>query len=263
MYSRFSFLIMIYLRQQVRKAFSTIELIMVMLVMSLLVFVFVFGKKMVHNSDLIGLMHQYQKYASYIEGFHDRFDYYPGDFNNAYEYWPDYCDSEEECNGDGDDEIEAYEESHLVWLHLRASGVIGGTFTGIGDGDDYTQTGGINVPEGELYPTQFSVVYYEGSEFPDDNHYIIIGGMKSEDLSYGAAIKPDDAYYLDEKLDDAYPSHGIVWGRNGYRGEDYDSSSCLIDTELGEHVSNSTTDSLNVTYNSNVDNRECFLAIRF
>jgi prepilin-type N-terminal cleavage/methylation domain-containing protein len=246
---------------QKQNAFSLLELAFVMVIIGLLASSFQFGKTITKNSNLMSLLKQYDKYTSYIGNFRDRYDAYPGDFSSAYDHWPVECGSAELCNGDGDERIEAYRESHLVWLHLQSARLMGGDFSGAGDGDDNTQTAKVNVPKGRLYPVQFSVVYYEGEEFTQGKNYVIMGAAKSEDIGYGPALTPNDGYYIDEKLDDANPGKGTVLGRNGYVANDYENSNCLIDSN-GVHVANAASTVADALYNTDLGTEECFIAIK-
>lgn len=244
-----------------RNAFTILELVFTMTAIALLAMLIVYGKKLRESSDLAGTMRQYTKFSSYITTFRDRYNNFPGDFAEAYDYWPSACSSAELCNGDGDEKIEAGQESLLVWLHLSQADLLGGVFTGAGD--DISQVGGVNVPKAKLYPNQFSAIYYEGSEFTNNKHYLIIGAAKSEDLSLANGLKPNDAYAIDEKFDDKLPGQGIVLGRNGYQNGDYDNSSCLIDPDNSSHISNNAENIADAIYNGDSDLLECFIAIRF
>jgi prepilin-type N-terminal cleavage/methylation domain-containing protein len=245
-----------------RNAFSLLELTLVMTIIGLIAASFMMGKQLTKGADIRGLMRQYEKYVSAINSFSDRYDDLPGDFNSAYDYWPTACETEAFCNGDGDRKIEAYKESHLVWYHLEQANFIGGGYSGAGDGDDYTQTKLINVPEGALIPVQISAIFYEGTEFPASRHYIIFGAAKSEDIGYGEAFRPNDAHIIDEKFDDARPGKGKVFGRNGYDGTNYTDSNCLIDVD-SVHVDNSDAGAEDSYYNNDIDSVECILALGF
>lgn len=245
-----------------KEAFTLMELVLVMMISGILIASVLIGKEMTSGAELRGLMRQYEKYTSAINNFDDSYGQYPGDFKRAYDYWADSCDSEAVCNGNGDAKIAAYKESHLVWFHLQKANLIGGGYTGEGDGDDNTQTAGVNVPQGELIPVQLSVVYYEGDEFPANQHYMVMGAAKAEDIGYSVALAPNDAYLIDEKFDDAMPSEGKVLGRNGFKEGNYTNSNCLVDSD-NNHVDNDAEILEDIYYNADVDSAECILGLVF
>lgn len=244
------------------KAFTLLELVVTMTIIGLLVASFTVGKYLTQGSELRNLMRQTEKTIGAINNFADRYGQYPGDFNDAYDYWPNACETEEACEGNGNGKIDSNSESLLAWLHLSNSSLITGNYNGQGNGDNVTQTGGINVPKGNFGLIQLGLIYYEAEQFPDSFHYLILGGEKSEDIGYGAAIAPNDAYLIDEKMDDTFPGSGTVIGRNGYKDGDYENSNCLVDN-LDGHVANNATDILDAFYNGNVNGLECMLAIKF
>ncbi|MBT4989651.1 MAG: prepilin-type N-terminal cleavage/methylation domain-containing protein [Rickettsiales bacterium] len=240
-----------------RKAFTLIELAIVMIIIGILISTILFASEFRRSAEVRATMKQILDYQIAYNNFQDRYESRPGDYKRAYDFWPDSCESEAFCNGNGNGLIDTIKEAHLAWLHLANSGFVPGNFAGKGYGDDDTQKADYNAPYGHLQGTQVSLIYTNIDAFPS-THYLIFGGHKESDLGYTAIITPHHAARIDGKLDDGTPN-GMLLGRNGYIDGDWDIAQCIVD-ESDTHLAN-TSDLEGASYYENRgDSQECILA---
>lgn len=242
-------------------AFSLLEMSIVLLIVSILLVVILGAQDMIKGTAMRNIVKEVSNIHIAINNFHDAYNVVPGDTDIVYKYWTADCASSSFCNGDADNILEAYKESHLAWFHLSLAKLFKGTFTGLGDGDTQTQTAGVNVPKSSLFNGQYTILHYHWPEFPDE-HMIILGAKVSGNIGYGTLLDANTAFELDTKLDDGKPSQGIVYGRNGWQNNNWTSSRCLID-DVGAHVNNNENHESNVEYNMNISTDECIMGFRF
>lgn len=241
--------------------FSLVEIAIVLIIMSALITVTLVASDLKKSSDIRALINEIEEIHIALNNFYDLYNTVPGDTDVIYKYWASKCSSSSFCNGDGDNIIEAYKESHLVWVHLLYANLFKGNFTGLGDGDSQTQTAGINVPESALKDGQYSILHYHWPEFPDE-HIILLGAKTPGNIGHSSVIDANSAFDIDTKLDDGKPSTGVVYGRNGWQNNNWTSSRCLINN-VGTHIDNNENHEDNVEYDMNIATNECIMGFRF
>ena len=239
-----------------KKAFSLIELTCVIMIMGFLIVVISGGATFREMAKIRTAIKDFTEFKTAYNHFFARYEAIPGDFGNAYEFWPDQCSSSDFCDGDNNDYIDSYDEAFLAWLHLANSNFIKGNFQGQGYLNDQTALGEYNSPAGPLPSTLYSMVYFTEDAY-DDAHYVILGGFLQDDLGYSAWLTPQQALYIDEKMDDEAPETGSILGRNGYNNG-WDFASCLINS-ADARLAN-TDDLSDSEYNTNINSKECIVA---
>ncbi|MBL6785153.1 MAG: hypothetical protein ISQ32_02490 [Rickettsiales bacterium] len=242
-----------------RSALSIMELVVVIIMLGILTTVVMYNKEFKSAAQVRAAMKQFIDYQADINNFRSRFESLPGDFERAYDFWPDKCASETQCNGDGNGLIDSYKESHLAWLHLADAGYISGNYTGQGYQDNNTSREGVNAPSGAISETQLSLTN-PTYDFLANRNFLIMGSFKSGDLGYGGGISPIQAARIDEKIDNGLPT-GRLSGRNGFVNGSFDSGECLISDA---NIILANTDDLSQSfYNENLGNlKHCILAYR-
>ena len=245
---------------KINSAFSLIEIAIVLTIISILVAVTTVVQGFREGAAIKMVVKEVETINIAVDNFNDAFGTLPGDSDQVYNFWSSKCSSASKCNGDSDQIIEAYKESHLIWLHLVLAGFFEGSFSGKGDGDSKTQTEGVNVPKASFPDAQYSILHYHWNNFPDE-HMILMGGKISGDIGQHAIIDANSAYNIDAKIDDGKPSTGNVYGRNGWNGN-WTTTKCLIDHN-DDHVNNSESKTNNVEYHMNISTKECILGFRF
>jgi prepilin-type N-terminal cleavage/methylation domain-containing protein len=220
------------------KAFSLIELSIVLVILGLLTGGILAGKSLIRASELRSVASDYQRYLTAVHAFKDKYFYLPGDTPNATQFWGALdgnngtnsdCRGESStaltCNGDGDGQLcinnacasNTY-ESYLFWKHLANAGLIEGTYTGSSAAyagntlcpatNQYAA--GCNVPTskiGEAYWLTNWMGQVSGHGQLFDGNY---GNMLVLSLGYlsTSTITAPELWNIDTKLDDGKPAFG-------------------------------------------------------
>lgn len=171
----------------------------------------------------------------------------PGDMTNATAFWgaahatPATCittlgTGTQTCNGNGNGIIgnaggegsdPANNERFRFWQQLVNAGLVNGSYTGIGSaGGESQATIGINVPAAKLTNSGWTPV--RGSPVTDEanantfvgreRNVLIIGAQAAANANrptHEAALKPEEAWGIDLKIDDGKVGVGRVTGRKG------------------------------------------------
>ena len=244
-----------------KQAFSLIELSIAVIIISIISAVTFVANDLRKSAAIRIVAVEVEEINIALTNFYETTNGVAGDFNRAAQFWQSDCAAKSiECNGNGNNIIEAYSESHLAWYHLYLGNFYVGNFSGTGDGDDKTQTANINVAEAAIKHAQYAIIHYHWPEFPDE-HIILLAGKTIGDIGKNAIIDPNTAFSLDEKIDDGKPASGNVYGRNGYN-DDWYSSNCIIDNN-GNRVANSENKDPTWEYNMNISGHECILGFKF
>ena len=112
-----------------KKAFSLVELSVVLIILGLLIAGVVTGKKLVHQAELRKLVELADKYSVAANTFFSIYDALPGDITNASSYWSS-CTTESgvpanTCDGDGDGVIEySNHEDHRALQHMQLAEIV-------------------------------------------------------------------------------------------------------------------------------------------
>lgn len=131
-----------------QKAFSLVELSIVLVILGLLVGGILAGKSLVKASELRKVINDLHDYRTAMYSFRDKYFYWPGDMPNATSFWGSSV-----YNGNGNAIIEdanasanAQGENLGAWQHLQAAGLIKGAFTGANASATPRLRPGVNMP---------------------------------------------------------------------------------------------------------------------
>ena len=232
-----------------RAAFSLVELSIVLVILGLLTGGILAGQSLIHAAELRSITTDYNKYATATRAFRDKYFALPGDMVNATAFWGslggtgadatcqaiDATGGTATCNGDNDGSLlwggnttNRYEWFRF-WQHLANAGLIEGSYTGTGTAG---YAPGINLPASKVTGTVFlprnGLAYtaagvstmYTGSTnaFAGDYGKSVLSytGLNPSSATAGSwALKPEDAWNLDTKLDDGMPGTGKVMSNKG------------------------------------------------
>jgi prepilin-type N-terminal cleavage/methylation domain-containing protein len=216
---------------QNKQGFSLIELSIVLTIIALLFTGITFGRSLITQSNLLSIITQVNEYEDATMKFKEKYGALPGDMTNAYDYWGSDCDATaSNCNGDGDDIIEASasandNEIYRFWQHLTLSNYIGGytikgNFTGAGIGTGDGASIGINVPKTALQNIGVGVLtaalsnysYLSGTEYTEIKEFFFVGGTTTDEPIKRQVLISKHAHFIDSKIDDGLPGLGGVLG---------------------------------------------------
>ncbi len=204
------------------KAFSIIELSIVIMIIALLVVAIAAGQKLLKNSELKTAVHELNLYQNAWQNFYIKYRALPGDMSNAYDFFNNLSSCTDDdtnsvstgCNGNGDAQIALSTEAANVWRHLSLAELIPGSFTGELNVPARLAE---NVPESVLRSNGYSIFYDETHGPLNLNIYansLFLGGSanNSDVATNAAALEVQDAYQLDSKLDDGFATTGKFLG---------------------------------------------------
>ena len=213
-----------------RKAFSLVELSVVLIILGLLIAGVVTGKKMINNAKLMKTLAVIEEYNASISMFYASYDALPGDMNNAYSYFTSDCagGDQDECNGDGDLRIEFAtnntNEIAKIFHHINISGIWAKNWVG---NHSYTPNSAVDAAGNTCSSSNYGVV--PGATSPTfgdttiaitaayiaesvNNNLFIIGGSKCNDYPVYQGFTPLVASQIDIKYDDGVANTGNVLG---------------------------------------------------
>ncbi len=224
------------------KAFSLVELSIVLVILGLLTGGILSGQSLIRASELRGVTTEYQVYQSAINSFRDKYMGYPGDFRDATKFWGRLSadascvtnsaagvSTSGVCDGNGDGNLithnavssggESY-ENYQFWRQLALAGLVEGSYTGLaGAANGSTALIGENVPKSRLNNAGWST--NRPPIAGDANIYAVqygnvfyYGAPVSNNLTSGATLRPEEAWNIDTKVDDGRPAYGKVIARN-------------------------------------------------
>jgi prepilin-type N-terminal cleavage/methylation domain-containing protein len=199
------------------KAFTLLELSIVIVVMGLFMGAVMAGKSVLRASKLRGAMAETQRFTQAIVAFQEKYQAMPGDFAAASTTWAGTGD------GDGDGRVVVYanavpvpNEQYLVWKHLAKAGLLTGSYTGAAGAP---ATGAVleqNVPESEVTSGGWQLFFNNADEVGGGltmsfttvsyNHYLLLHEPEEGE----AAISPSEGKLIDTKIDDGIASTGNV-----------------------------------------------------
>lgn len=215
------------------RAFSLVELSIVLVILGLLAGGIMVGQNMIRGAELKGVISDISTYQSAYTNFRDKYQSYPGDMPDATNNWGiragatgndttcrdtigSYTGT---CNGNGDNRIDESGGSNpatvferwLAWQHLSLAGMIEGKFTGASnDAGPFTRAPGINGPTWSLGSSVFSDIVFLVGPVSGSPHYFD-GPYNNNTLWIGQNIAtPDELWSIDSKIDNGLPGTGSV-----------------------------------------------------
>lgn len=225
-----------------QRGFSLVELSIVLVILGLLTGGILAGQSLIRAAELRSVTTEYQRYIAAVQSFRDKFMGLPGDIGNATKFWGDdntYCPDAAitngtpgTCNGNGDGNLSSSTtasttaENYRFWQQLALAGLIEGSYTGIsGPLGNRQVLLGTNAPASKLKPagwytepmgiqTSASIFAWEGSY----GNPFYFGAAETNDIVEISAIKPEELWNIDSKLDDGQPAYGNVRDYKNFTG---------------------------------------------
>ena len=250
-----------------KSGFSLVELSIVLVILGLLTGGILAGQSLIRAAELRAVTTEYQRYATAIQSFRDKYMAIPGDMSNATRFWsrqagtgdcvtgsaaavgtPGTCDG----NGSGTLTLAAASQSaepFQFWRQLALAGLIEGSFSGYaGSGGANHSVAGTNVPPSRISNGAwwtFSSPNYPGDSESyafDYGNYILIGTSIANTMPLNPLFRPEEAWNIDTKMDDGKPAQGRVIAR-------FWNNTCAA-ADDGSHANNDLNASYKLTDNS-------------
>ncbi len=220
------------------KAFTLIELSIVMIILSLIVAMVMGGQSLVHSSKIQSIILDTRKIEVAVATFLYSYEYYPGDLPNAEEYWPGLT-----TNGDGDGRIgtifalnhnmpewqkfmtNSGAEGDQAWDQLKLAGLLVGKqipdVTSILLGSK-SNDWGYDIATSLIYDKEVTAIRVGcGLESCRNFGYTING-----------AITTPDARAIDKKIDDGRSDGGNLFAKNDWAPFRPEITNCISVTSI-------------------------------
>jgi prepilin-type N-terminal cleavage/methylation domain-containing protein len=229
-----------------RNAFSLVELSIVLVILGLLTGGILTGQSLIRASELRAVGTEYQRYVAATNTFRDKYFALPGDMRNATAFWGRLNGNADcvtnsgaavatpgTCDGNGGGTIDfasaagASGEMFQFWRQLALAGMIEGTYSGLAGaaaaGDHVL---GTNAPRSRMANTGWGVwplgnYAGDGATYAYDyGNMFGFGVQVATAWPLTAALKPEEAWNIDTKLDDGRPGAGRILPRDnaGFAG---------------------------------------------
>lgn len=217
-----------------QRGFSLVELSIVLVILGLLTGGILAGQSLIRAAELRSVSTDYTRLVTAVGAFRDKYFALPGDMTNATSFWGEAhatlttCRTTvgtgtQTCNGNGNGKIGFYslgvDEHFRSWQQMANAGLIEGTYTGVtgpNHPNEHAQPG-INVPRSRISNAGFAwngslnvVTNTADVEYFVGNYGNPLQFGTSAPSTYGPAIKPEEAWNVDTKLDDGLPHQGRV-----------------------------------------------------
>lgn len=212
------------------RAFSLVELSIVLVILGLLTGGILAGQSLIRASELRSVVTDVQRFQSAVYSFRDKYNGIPGDLRNATRFWTSAGGTGDDiacidaqsggsaatCNGTGDGQVRStpgylYSERFLAWKHLANAGLIEGSYTGKTTGalGSYGASPGINVPASKIGQASWDLFYM--SEAGSLTSYFSGTQFDTNMLTFFySSMSPENMWGIDTKLDDGSPVYGKV-----------------------------------------------------
>ena len=211
--------------------FSLVELSIVLVILGALTGGVLAGANLIRAAELRSVSTEMQQFVTASYTFKNKYFALPGDMSTATRFWGDntsQCDDGNAsnngtpgtCNGDGDGILDGgsggnlHNERFMFWNQLALAGLIEGSYDGIaGSNNQNHALIGDNVPASKLKNAGWAAQYLNfastgGTTYniPYDNHLVF--GAQANGTTSGRALKPGEAWNIDNKADDGKPAYG-------------------------------------------------------
>ncbi|MFZ4542092.1 MAG: type II secretion system protein [Rickettsiales bacterium] len=222
--------------------FSLVELSIVLVILGLLVGGILSGQSLIRAAELRAVGNEYSRYVTATHTVRDKYFALPGDISNATRLWGNLGGvncinnagtgalSTGTCDGNGDGKLSGAAaisetgEMFQFWRQLAFAGIIEGSYTGLA-GSNASWPGrdtipGTNSPRSKMNNTGWGTLdlaNYLGdpSVYVYDYGNLLSFGVTSPgNVTIGPALKAEEAWNIDSKMDDGKPGTGKVMSRD-------------------------------------------------
>lgn len=228
-----------------KRAFSLVELSIVLVILGLLVGGILAGQSLIRAAELRAVVTERDRYTTAFQSFRDKYFALAGDMSNAYSFWgvASGCTNaavstapspgETGCNGNGDGRIyNSFGEGVRAWWMLQQAGLIEGNF---GAGVlAIANRPGTEVPRGRMSNSGWSIQTSVFTNAPmgwgsygTDATWLMFGSLSAGNPTINIILKPEEAWNVDTKTDDGKPGSGKTLGGDAYIGSGNFANRCV------------------------------------
>lgn len=217
------------------RGFSLVELSIVLVILGLLTGGILSGQSLIRAAEIRSLATQYGQHVAAIHSFSDKYMALPGDMREATRFWgkdntncPGHTGTtaaDGVCNGDGNGSVllvtggagSTTQEAFQFWRHLAKAGLVEGSYTGIaGAARSSESVFGVNVPHARISNAGWGVRDYGSTAaahfaLSSLGNHLAVGRLDGSGWPHEAALRPEEAWNIDTKMDDGKPARGRVF----------------------------------------------------
>lgn len=269
-----------------KKAFTLVELSIVIVIIGLIVAGVVAGRSIVQQAKLRQVSNDINKIKMAVNTYNLKFSALPGDHTNATDYWgtagggcySNTLGTTNTCNGNGNrhlayvnsgDTSNVEHEPWHFWKHLANAKLWPGDFTGYSDiatcgTANHCMKPGKDTPEGGFSGTGWLVISlktFVGTPWPgraQNQGRNILAFTNPSNLGthwWGSSLTPSQQYALDTKLDDGLPYQGRIVDMSGTDATHSPNCATANSDEFANNPPGTTTN--NATYNLTYTSVDC------
>jgi prepilin-type N-terminal cleavage/methylation domain-containing protein len=200
----------------VKKAFSILELAVVIAIIGLLISGVTYGGSLIESARKNKILSDIATIKSAVNSFYFIYKQLPGDYDNAEEKWGAYHVSSAPngtVNGNGDKIISWNSEGLRVFHQLQLANIITGIYNSSSSGNSAMRviSSNANVKKGPYQNSAYA--FYNESLNNVVNNYVVAGRLINYSgltTNKDAIISSSEAFSIDQKIDDSNPSKGSV-----------------------------------------------------
>ena len=200
--------------------FSLIELSIVIAIIGLLTGGVLGGQSLIRSTETRSIISEYNRYQSAVVQFHDKYNGLPGDIGNAQAHWGEATSGNANRIIEAAPSVGAAGEAFQFWKQVSLSGLISGQFAGTA-GPSAGWTGMDTIPKTNAPASRANNAGWgvaNRANFAGDTNSFafnygntfILGAASAGSAPLGGAMKPDEAWHIDTKIDDSKPASGKV-----------------------------------------------------
>jgi prepilin-type N-terminal cleavage/methylation domain-containing protein len=240
------------------QGFTLVELSIVIIIIGFLIAGIAAGTSLIKQAELNSVVRDFQSYQTAYNNFLGRYSKAPGDFNGAVAIWTQTnIRTTTSGNGDGNGIIDTVDESWMAWKHLSLANMISSGIAVVPASVAVAPTIGTNVPASKVTGAGYMMVQGDtavtGLAFTEGdanlwsdgrtNAVFLAAGPDATGFLLGGALKAEDAFNIDKKLDDGQISGANFVGANtgSIRTVGSNAGTCLVTSTLSQYSVSSTT----------------------
>jgi prepilin-type N-terminal cleavage/methylation domain-containing protein len=190
------------------KAFTLVELSIVLVIIGLIVGGVVGGQSLIHSARLQSVVQDFSKYTTAVNTYELQYDAIPGDHIEANDYWS----VAESGNGDGEITFGGGPDEDIqAWNHLGFAGLIDFYSESSSGGN----TPGVTCPAASIDGSGYwfsSTEVITSSYLGAKGNFISLASKDGTSELIGGALTPADAQNIDKKIDNGIADNGKIYG---------------------------------------------------